>query len=30
MKNGPVIVLLKGTELIYLEKNNGVFTLDLG
>jgi len=23
MKNRPVIVLLKGSELVYLEKNNG-------
>jgi hypothetical protein len=23
MKNGPVIVLLKDSELVYLEKNNG-------
>jgi hypothetical protein len=23
MKNGPVIILLKGSELEYLEKNNG-------
>ena len=23
MKNGPVIVLPKGSELVYLEKNNG-------
>ncbi|GEM_PF-1181505 len=23
MKNGPVIVLLKGCEHVYLEKNNG-------